>query len=62
MDATAVNQLKLKTIKDFQVLERYLNKGIKLDYSLLKQEICVIENSDCFDNGVFEYLMTTTYE
>lgn len=62
MDATAVYDLKQKTIKDFNTFKKYLNKGYKKDYSLIMMEICAIENSDYFDNSIYEYLISTTYE
>lgn len=62
MDATAVYNLKKKYIKDFNTLKKYLSKGYRKDYTLLKQEICVIENSDYFDNKNYEYLMTVVYD
>jgi hypothetical protein len=62
MDAVAVYELKKKYIKDFNTLKKYLSNGYKKDYTLLKQEILVIENSDYFDKNVYEYLMTTAYE
>ena len=58
MDAVAVGKLKQKFLKDFNIFKKYLSNGYKKDYTLLKQEICVIENSDYFDNSVYEYLMT----
>lgn len=62
MDAVAVYELKKKYIKDFNTLKKYLSNGYKKDCTLLKQEILVIENSDYFNNHVYEYLMTTAYE
>lgn len=62
MDANAVCNLKQKFLKDFCVLKKSLNKGYKKDYILLLMEICAIENPDYFDNNIYEYLMTATYE
>jgi threonine aldolase len=62
MDANAVYNLKKKVIKDFNTLKKYLGNGYKKDYTLIMQEICVIENADYFDNSVYEYLMTNIYE
>lgn len=62
MNVDAVNNLKLKVIKDFNILLSYLYTGQTKDYKLLMEEICVIENSDYFNNFVYEYLMTTSYE
>ena len=62
MDANAVRNLKQKFLKDFDILKKSLNKGYKKDYILLLMEICAIENPDYFDNNIYEYLMTATYE
>lgn len=62
MDANAVYNLKQKVIKDFNTLKLLLNKGYRKDYALIMMEICAIENSDYFDDSIYEYLMTTVYE
>lgn len=62
MDANAVRNLKQKFLKDFDILKKSLNKGYKKDYILLLMEICAIENPDYFDNNIYEYLITATYE
>jgi hypothetical protein len=62
MDVTAINNLKMKVIKDFDTFKKYLRNGYQKNYDLIMQEICVIENPDYFDNNIYEYLMTNTYE
>ena len=62
MDAIAVYNLKQKFLKDYTTFKKYLNKGYKKDYKLLLLEICVIENSDYFNQNDYEPLMTTIYE
>lgn len=58
MDVRAVDKLKCKFIQDFNKFKQQLYKGYKPDYSLLLNEITVIENSDYFDNNIYEYLMS----
>lgn len=55
-----VCNLKYKFIKDFDNFKQNLNKGCKKDYSLLMMTICVIENSEYFDDHMYQYLMSTT--
>lgn len=55
-----VCNLKRKFIEDFDKFKQNLNKGYRKDYSLLMMTICVIENSDYFDNRMYEYLMSNT--
>lgn len=62
MDVNAIYNLKQKFIKDFNTLRKYLSKGYRKDYTLLKQELRVIENPDYFNDKVYEYLITTVYE
>lgn len=62
MDANAVCNLKQKFISDFNSFKKSLNKGYKKDYDLLMKEICVISNSDYFDNNIYEYLISNIYD
>ena len=62
MDVSVVGNLKDKFLKDFNKFMQQLYKGTIPNYTLLIQEITVIENEDYFDNTIYEYLMTTTYE
>lgn len=62
MDTSAVYNLKRKFLSDFNVFKKGLNKGYQKDYDLLMRELCVIENSDYFDDDIYEYLISTTYE
>ena len=57
MDAHLVNFLKNKYISDFNKFTNVVSKGYKPDYSILLLELIVIENSDYFDNNIYEYLM-----
>ena len=58
MDVNVVGNLKDKFLKDFNKFRQQMYKGTIPDYSLLLQEITVIENSDYFSNNVYEYLMS----
>lgn len=58
MDANAANNLKVKYIKVFDDFRKNLYKGHKKDYKYLMDLVVVIENSDYFDNNIYEYLMS----
>lgn len=58
MDANAANNLKVKYIKVFDDFRKSLYKGHKKDYRYLIDLVVVIENSDYFDNNIYEYLMS----
>lgn len=58
MTADALNNLKDKYIKDFDRFRQLLYKGYKPDYTVLLYEIAVIENSDYFENYIYQYLMS----
>jgi hypothetical protein len=62
MDASAVVNLKQKVISDFDKFRNHLYKGHCKDYQLIIYEITAIEDSDYFDNTIYEYLMSTAYE
>lgn len=58
MTADALNNLKDKYTKDFDRFRQLLYKGYKPDYTVLLYEIAVIENSDYFENYIYQYLMS----
>lgn len=58
MTVDAVNNLKAKFIKDFDEFRQKLQKGYSPNYKMLLQEIIVIEHADCFDDNIYQYLMS----
>lgn len=58
-DAGAAAKLKRKVIQDYNILLHGLNKGYRLDYSLLMNEIIFLESFPDLDNQqlIFEYYL-----
>lgn len=57
MDAGVLADLKAKFIDDFDKLRIHLYQGKNFDCKILKYLICVINDSDYFNNKTQEFLI-----
>lgn len=60
-DVDAVNKLKLKVICEYQNLIKMIQKGYKLDYSFIMEEISLIELLEDFELDERPSLFVTQY-
>lgn len=57
MNVSAATNLKAKFIEKFDNVRANLYQGVKIDCTLLKYMVCVINDSDSFDYNTYEFLM-----
>nr|DAN43733.1 MAG TPA: hypothetical protein [Caudoviricetes sp.] len=60
----AIDLLKEKTIEDYKAYVKKLNKGYRMDYSLILNEISFIETYSKLDNCdfIYQHLINTQYD